>query len=830
MAMPANVTTVVVAGTFITPEGNPSTGTVTFTPSRWLNNPGADVAIPNSSVTKTLGTAGDFLVTLPVTDDADLEPANWFYVVSENVDGVTQSYDILLPGTAATNGTVFLADIAPAAELGPEYASLQGPAGAAATLTLGTTTSVSNAGTAAVSNSGTSSAAILDFVLRDGPTGSQGIQGIQGVQGDTGTFAVGTTTSVTNAGTATVTNVGSSTAGTFDFVLRDGPTGPTGPQGPTGTLDVGTVTSVSNAGTAVVTNVGSSSAGTFDFTLRDGPTGPQGIQGIQGVQGDTGPTGPTGPQGETGPTGLTGGTAALSDTAAVALATASAGTANTSARGDHVHSSTVANPTFSGTVTVSGVLSTPAGAVDQALQFAADGSVLQNLPARVHPAETLLKQAVWWIDSAHSSASGQAVTNLGWGGTALNAQLGSAGSADSNDPRYLDWDGENYVYLPGATSNFLSVPDEAALDITGDIDIRVRVALDDWTPAAINYLLNKSSDATERSYQLQVGTTGTLSLVWSEDGTTNITKTSTVATDVSDGAAKWVRATLDVDNGSSGNDVAFYLSDDGVTWTQLGTTVTTAGVTSVFAGTGNLRVGQGQTGTQLATGKFYRAQVLNGIDGPPVLDIDCSQIGSGSATSFAALTGQTVTVNRSTSGRKTVAVTHPLWLLGTDDYLEVADNDLIDFESAQPFAVVWVGRRWSTFGNTEPFIVKDPDFTTTTVGGYGFRGTSAGFLFATSDGTVQSNTTVITYSAGDLTVLAGVTESATSRVPYLNGTAGITATASLGSLANAEPLRVGRMGTSTYANFEFVAAAIFRRALTSSEITTITNYYQGRVG
>jgi hypothetical protein len=279
MAMPANVTTVVVAGTFITPEGNPSTGTVTFTPSRWLNNPGADVAIPNSSVTKTLGTAGDFLVTLPVTDDADLEPANWFYVVSENVDGVTQSYDILLAGSAATNGTVFLADIAPAAELGPEYASLQGPAGAAATLAVGTTTSVSNAGTAAVTNSGTSSAAILDFVLRDGPTGAQGIQGIQGVQGDTGTFAVGTTTSVTNAGTATVTNVGSSTAGTFDFVLRDGPTGPTGPQGPTGTLDVGTVTSVSNAGTAVVTNVGSSSAGTFDFTLRDGPTGPQGATG-----------------------------------------------------------------------------------------------------------------------------------------------------------------------------------------------------------------------------------------------------------------------------------------------------------------------------------------------------------------------------------------------------------------------------------------------------------------------------------------------------------------------------------------------------------------------
>jgi hypothetical protein len=262
MPLPGNVSTLVVIGTFLTPEGNPSTGTITFTPSRWLTNSGADVAIPNSGVTKTLGTAGNFTVTLPVTDDADLQPGNWYYTVSEVVDGVSQSYALLLPGTAGSGGTVYLADLAPAGELGPEYASLRGPAGEAATLAIGTTTSVSNAGTASVTNVGTNTNGTLNFVLRDGPTGPQGIQGIQGVQGNTGTFAIGTTTSVTNSGTASVTNVGSSTAGTFDFVLRDGPTGPTGPQGPTATLAVGAVSSVTNSGTASVTNVGSSSAGT----------------------------------------------------------------------------------------------------------------------------------------------------------------------------------------------------------------------------------------------------------------------------------------------------------------------------------------------------------------------------------------------------------------------------------------------------------------------------------------------------------------------------------------------------------------------------------------
>jgi hypothetical protein len=385
MPLPGNVSTLVVIGTFLTPEGNPSTGTITFTPSRWLTNSGADVAIPNSGVTKTLGTAGNFTVTLPVTDDADLQPGNWYYTVSEVVDGVSQSYALLLPGTAGSGGTVYLADLAPAGELGPEYASLRGPAGEAATLAIGTTTSVSNAGTASVTNVGTNTNGTLNFVLRDGPTGPQGIQGIQGVQGNTGTFAIGTTTSVTNSGTASVTNVGSSTAGTFDFVLRDGPTGPTGPQGPTATLAVGAVSSVTNSGTASVTNVGSSSAGTFDFVLRDGPTGPQGATGTAatitigtigtvaypgpGTVTNSGTTGAavldfilvTGPQGAIGDltaadpiayvgsqfslkygAGLgtaTGGTlvADFSDATPLALGTAAAGTAIELARGDHRH-------------------------------------------------------------------------------------------------------------------------------------------------------------------------------------------------------------------------------------------------------------------------------------------------------------------------------------------------------------------------------------------------------------------------------------------------------------------------------------------------------------
>jgi hypothetical protein len=329
MPLPGNVSTLVVLGTFLTPEGNPSTGTITFTPSRWLTNSGANVALPNSGVTKTLGTAGNFTVTLPVTDDGDLQPANWYYTVSEVVDGVSQSYALLLPGTAGSGGTVFLADLAPAAELGPEYASLRGPAGEAATLAIGTTTSVSNAGTASVTNVGTNTNGTFNFVLRDGPTGPQGIQGIQGVQGNTGTFAIGTTTSVTNSGTASVTNVGSSTNGTFDFVLRDGP------QGSAATVTVGTIGFVDYPGPGTVTNSGTSGSAVLNFVLVRGPQGAIGdltaAAPLRYVGSEFGLNVGTGL--ETAGTTL----AVTYGTVAAALGTTTAGTVNRAARQDHVH-------------------------------------------------------------------------------------------------------------------------------------------------------------------------------------------------------------------------------------------------------------------------------------------------------------------------------------------------------------------------------------------------------------------------------------------------------------------------------------------------------------
>lgn len=182
------------------------------------------------------------------------------------------------------------------------------------------------------------------------------------------------------------------------------------------------------------------------------------------------------------------------------------------------------------------------------------------------------------------------------------------------------YDGEDFLFLSGTSGDYASTPDAAALDIVGDIDLRARVALDDWTPAAESTLIAKyTATGNQRSYGLAVTTTGALILRWSEDGTAEKTETSSAVTGFTNGATHWVRATLDVDDGAGDAQARFYTSDDGVTWTQLGATQPVGATTSIFASTAVLEIGTQTGGTVNRTaGKFFRGQVLSGIAGTAV--------------------------------------------------------------------------------------------------------------------------------------------------------------------------------------------------------------------
>jgi hypothetical protein len=127
------------------------------------------------------------------------------------------------------------------------------------------------------------------------------------------------------------------------------------------------------------------------------------------------------------------------------------------------------------------------------------------------------------------------------------------------------------------------------------------------------------SSGGSRSWLLDMDNSGKLRFQWSADGTATVaTLTASAGLGFSANSERWVRATLDVDNGSGGYTVTAYSSTDGITWTQQDQSVVTAGgATSLYNPTSqDYEIGGfGFTGFTLRGGKFYEAQIRNGIDG-----------------------------------------------------------------------------------------------------------------------------------------------------------------------------------------------------------------------
>jgi len=389
----------------------------------------------------------------------------------------------------------------------------------------------------------------------------------------------------------------------------------------------------------------------------------------------------------------------------------------------------------------------------------------------------------------------------------------------------------NYLYLPGVASNYASAPDSAALDVTGDLDLRVKVALDDWTPAAAQVLLGKRT-AGQFSYQFIVNTNGLLSLYWSTTGSDQVTNFSNAAPTVADGATLWVRATLSV---ASNYAVNYYTSNDGLTWTQLGSTVSGTGATSIFAGTAPIEVGSIISGTASnARGKFFRAQVLNGINGTLAFDANFeSSITSLTQTSFteSSTNGATVTINRSGSTYRSAGVIDAGYLYpGATNTFSNSTTDFLNMGANQDFTVVTVNRMWGTNSGYSTLLGKfnadtnDPGYNITTLI------SSSNVSFGAPDGTGKSTAFAQPYTSGNLSVYRGYRSGTTLGIS-LNTATPTTATGSTNSLSNVRNLRIssaGEIGSALYANTELYAAAVFRSALSAAQIRQISNYFANR--
>lgn len=409
----------------------------------------------------------------------------------------------------------------------------------------------------------------------------------------------------------------------------------------------------------------------------------------------------------------------------------------------------------------------------------------------------------------------------------------SVSGVDTNDPTVLSHTGVNYLYLPGsaASVNFASIPDSGSTFV-GDLSIAVEYDPTDRTTDTVLVLKRENGvDAGLIPFSLSQWTfgSGALKFVWADTAGTTHTLFGNVSVPA---AAKWVGVQHDHDNGAGGNTAHFYWSADGTNWT-LFNSITEAFVDPAGKRVNAAQIGVGGTnlGAAGAVGGYRRAKIWNSrtFSGAAQVDIDFTRLSTGAETSFTATTGQTVTINRSASGRKAVVVVRPTILLGTDDYFTATDSlGLLDLGASQDMTAIIVCRHWNA----------TPGFRSL-LGNRANGAVPNGWELDNNNGIIQgsvgvsptpiASTSAGAWTAGSLLVGALIRDAAGLRTARNGTLSSNTSTATFyDSTINASKvLNIGARwnGTSDYADMEFVAAAVFRRALTAAEIAEINTLY-----
>lgn len=417
----------------------------------------------------------------------------------------------------------------------------------------------------------------------------------------------------------------------------------------------------------------------------------------------------------------------------------------------------------------------------------------------------------YWDTRYGITSSGERVS--AWAPTLKGSHSLDQGTG-ANQPILLSWDGVNYLRLSGVSGNYASTPDSESLSITGSIDIRALIALDNWSSTSDQQICSKFSSAGNFSWAFyKLGSAKTLAFAWWPDGT-NIAGNSASSSDipVNNFDELWVRATLDAPTG----DYKYWISTDynadtlGGAWTQLGSTRTVSGATSIFNGNANVEFGSRSGGTAaLANGKCKRVQIFDGIEGILVCDSNFTAVSEG-ATSFTESSSNAATVTINSTGAKPAQIVGSQQLLfdGSAHFLKASA-----FTLNQPETIILLLKP-VTWSQNDALCDGNTDTTALVRQGAFGVGTSpqvtsyAGTLLQSVDATVGS------YGA-----VAAVFNGASSVLQYNTGTP---VTGNAGS-SNAGGFTLGSVaaGNNQWSNIQVKAAAICNSALSQSRLNQL---------
>ena len=226
--------------------------------------------------------------------------------------------------------------------------------------------------------------------------------------------------------------------------------------------------------------------------------------------------------------------------------------------------------------------------------------------ATVTPTPTPAAGAPAIMDMAFARISGESVPTT-------ETKVASTVENITNSPLFI-------IQPATAGTDHVSTPDSATLDITGDIDMRMRASWTDMTSTNQTIMSKWGSTNAERAYSLDLNSVGQLIFVFFDGSTIRVDSGSSVIP-ATDKDVIWVRATRVQSTGL----VSYYWSDDNtmddtaVSWNAIGTSTLQAGV-AMQASTGSLFLSTPGDGNQPTDQWLYRATLYNGVNGTKVAD------------------------------------------------------------------------------------------------------------------------------------------------------------------------------------------------------------------
>ena len=188
---------------------------------------------------------------------------------------------------------------------------------------------------------------------------------------------------------------------------------------------------------------------------------------------------------------------------------------------------------------------------------------------------------------------------------------------------------EGYFDLRAAADQSVVIPSHPSFNLAGDLTLLVKVAFADWTPGSTQTIFSRWLPVSNpedppatwlggKVIMLRLNGAGRLVYNWSTDGTTETQVQSTAsvppATD-----ELWVAVTHDVNNGSAGNTVRFFISQslaEPTSMVPLGTAVVSAGTTSFYISEETpIRIGSRDANQDRAYARFKTAIMRGSISG-----------------------------------------------------------------------------------------------------------------------------------------------------------------------------------------------------------------------